>query len=90
MSSRSRLTDVLLLTILGLLVSACAFVMPAPVKPTSRPSPPATPVESTRHPADVPERPQKGFRAPDFKLADLEGKNAPCSFFYQGTLPALR
>jgi peroxiredoxin len=92
--NRSRVVSVLLLMTWGMLIGACASSTstPGPVASTSSvdvstPVPTPTPIsiEAEHSPADVPVRPQKGFRAPDFTLSDLDGEQVSLSDF-QGQL----
>ncbi len=81
-SRMSKLSFVVVLSLLAgaaLLVSACSFVLPVPTPtPTLRPSlpsplPTTASVKAASTSTDVPVRAQKGFRAPDFTLLNLEG-----------------
>lgn len=69
--------------------SACASTVPtpAPLAPTDTPLPTLTPIgaitgATPARPADVPVKPQKGFRAPDFALPSLEEKEISLSDFH--------
>jgi cytochrome c biogenesis protein CcmG/thiol:disulfide interchange protein DsbE len=83
MPHRVRLIGVLWLAALGMLASACVPVTPTPVAVTatlvSMPTPTLQKVSLT--PTGVPLRPQKGFRAPDLTLLNLEGQEVSLSDF---------
>ena len=88
--NRPHAVSVLLLTIWGMLIAACASSTATPVPAMSTSSVDvSTPgltlapisVEAEQSSADVPVRPQRGFRAPDFTLLDLEGEQVSLSDF---------
>ncbi|UCC63276.1 MAG: TlpA family protein disulfide reductase [Anaerolineae bacterium] len=73
---------VLWLAALGMLASACVTIMPTPVAATSALAiEQPTLQEAPLTPTGVPVRPQKGFRAPDLTLLNLEGQEVSLSDF---------
>ncbi|MFZ5918725.1 MAG: TlpA family protein disulfide reductase [Chloroflexota bacterium] len=87
MRGRLCVVEVLSLIVLGLLLAACSAVTPTPFAATETPAirlptpVPTPPPDASGQNAGLAIRPQKGYRAPDFTLTDLDGNPISLSDF---------